>query len=379
LSQRDLETVLRDAKRQQQPAKTLLMARYKLSKQEIGVALCAFYRCPFKEYDEKHPPAWDALRGINLNYLKANFWIPLLVTDKYVEVLIDDPQAYEKIRDIKRLFPERDIRCCVGLRDDILRYVNGSGAKGGQKNPHESINTILGQLDDKAQEDAQDELEGELVTSETHSAIVRLVNKMISDASAQRASDIHIEPEGGQNETRVRFRIDGHCVEYLRVPAAYRRALVSRFKIMAGLDISERRKPQDGKIKMRLLDREIELRVATLPTAGIGNEDVVLRILTAGEPMSLNQLRMTPRNCTNFACCWRSLTGSFCVSVRPDLEKRLRFIQRLVPSTPRNARFGRPKTPSRLPNEACARSRSIRRLGSILPPRCALSCARTRT
>jgi type II secretory ATPase GspE/PulE/Tfp pilus assembly ATPase PilB-like protein len=92
------------------------------------------------------------------------------------------------------------------------------------------------------------------------------------------------------------MRIDGSCVEYQRIPASYRRALVSRLKIMARLDIAERRKPQDGKIKFRLPQgRDIELRVATIPTAQ-GDEDVVLRLLAASEPLPLEALQMTARN-----------------------------------------------------------------------------------
>src|SRR5262245_31807923 len=92
------------------------------------------------------------------------------------------------------------------------------------------------------------------------------------------------------------MRIDGSCVEYQHLPASYRRALVSRLKIMARLDIAERRKPQDGKIKFRLPQgREIELRVATIPTVQ-GDEDVVLRLLAASEPLPLAALQMTARN-----------------------------------------------------------------------------------
>jgi type II secretory ATPase GspE/PulE/Tfp pilus assembly ATPase PilB-like protein len=299
LSQRDLDTVVREAEIHRRPVETLLMERYKLRKQEVGAALSLFYNCPFKEYDEMLLPAWDYVREINPNYLKANYWIPLRVTEQYVEILIDDPKAYDKIQDVKRLFPGKEIKCAVGLRDDILRYVNAAGANRDKKSSQESITAILGQLDVTAQHDDDDE-RNDPVIDENHSAIVRLVNQIITDAAQQRVSDIHLEPEGSQSETLVRFRIDGRCSHYLRVPPAYRRALVSRLKIMAGLDIAERRKPQDGKIKFRLPDREIELRMATIPTAGIGNEDVVLRILSAGEPIPLNRLRMTDRNLHEF-------------------------------------------------------------------------------
>jgi type II secretory ATPase GspE/PulE/Tfp pilus assembly ATPase PilB-like protein len=164
---------------------------------------------------------------------------------------------------------------------------------------HESITTILGQLNiaapDEAEEDANDP-----AIDENHSVIVRLVNQIITDACKQRVSDIHIEPYGSQEDTIVRFRVDGNCSNYLRVPAVYRRAIISRLKIMARLDIAESRKPQDGKIKFSLPAREVELRVATIPTAGIGNEDMVLRILTAGEPIPINDLRMTARNLHEF-------------------------------------------------------------------------------
>jgi type II secretory ATPase GspE/PulE/Tfp pilus assembly ATPase PilB-like protein len=96
----------------------------------------------------------------------------------------------------------------------------------------------------------------------------------------------------------IRLRVDGACSEYQKVPGAFRRALVARIKIMATLDIAERRKPQDGKIKFRLPDsRDIELRVATVPTQG-GNEDVVMRILAASEPIPIAKLGMTERNLT---------------------------------------------------------------------------------
>ena len=299
LSQRDLDLASREAQAQKRPIENLLIERYKLKKQEVGAALGIFYGCPFKEYDDRHPPAWDSIRGLNLNYLKAASWIPLQVSDRSIEVLIDDPTAYDKVQDIKRLFPGKLIKFSVGMREDILRYFSTAKANLERNHPHESITTILGQLDvaapDEADEDANDP-----AIDENHSAIVRLVNQIITDACKQRVSDVHIEPYGSQEDTVVRFRVDGRCANYLRVPAVYRRAIISRLKIMARLDIAERRKPQDGKIKFSLLGREVELRVATIPTAGVGNEDMVLRILTAGEPLPLNDLRMTARNLREF-------------------------------------------------------------------------------
>ena len=121
--------------------------------------------------------------------------------------------------------------------------------------------------------------------AEDDRAIVQLINKTIIDAYARKASDIHVEPRPGKQNTVIRFRIDGACQVYQTIPYTFKRAIISRLKIMSDLDISERRKPQAGKIKFKkYAPLDIELRVATIPTAG-NNEDVVLRLLAAGKPL----------------------------------------------------------------------------------------------
>jgi type II secretory ATPase GspE/PulE/Tfp pilus assembly ATPase PilB-like protein len=125
---------------------------------------------------------------------------------------------------------------------------------------------------------------------------VRLLNKIIVDAYNQGVSDIHIEPLPGKGKVGIRFRKDGSLVPYIEIPASYRSALVARVKIMCDLDISERRKPQDGKIKFKKYGPlDIELRVATIPSTG-GVEDIVMRILAAGEPIPLDKLGVLPFN-----------------------------------------------------------------------------------
>jgi type II secretory ATPase GspE/PulE/Tfp pilus assembly ATPase PilB-like protein len=132
--------------------------------------------------------------------------------------------------------------------------------------------------------------------TENDSAIVQLVNKIITDAHQKNSSDIHIEPYPGKLGAEIRFRIDGTCHMYQTIPYHYKRAVVSRIKIMADLDIAERRKPQDGKIKFRRYSPlDIELRVATVPTVG-REEDVVMRILTSGEPIPLNAMGLSERD-----------------------------------------------------------------------------------
>src|SRR5690606_8947459 len=142
-----------------------------------------------------------------------------------------------------------------------------------------------------------EDLEMEVVTetvAESDNTLVQLVNKMILDAYQEGASDIHIETYPGKFNTRVRFRKEGTLVSYLEVPDNFRNALVSRIKVMAQLDISERRKPQDGKIDFRQFGpAKIELRVATVPTSN-GLEDIVMRVLASSKPVAMEKLGLAP-------------------------------------------------------------------------------------
>ena len=130
----------------------------------------------------------------------------------------------------------------------------------------------------------------------TDNALVRLVNKIIMEAHSQGASDIHIESYPGKSNTRVRFRKDGELEDYIELQPAYRSALISRIKVMAGLDISEHRRGQDGKIAFsKFGPLAIELRVAVVPTTN-NLEDVVLRLLGGVEPLPLEKLGLVPRD-----------------------------------------------------------------------------------
>jgi type II secretory ATPase GspE/PulE/Tfp pilus assembly ATPase PilB-like protein len=159
--------------------------------------------------------------------------------------------------------------------------------------PQDSILDLLSQT---AMTDEPEVEEESKQVTERDSVIVKLVNKIIYDAYQRKASDIHIEPATGKKDVLVRIRIDGQCTVYQRIPYKYKFAITSRIKIMAGLDIAERRKPQDGKIEFKEFGPlNIELRVATMPTVG-GLEDVVIRILSRRGPMAFKDLGLTARN-----------------------------------------------------------------------------------
>ena len=286
----ELSSAAAEARRRQSDVESILIEQYKVPKGEIGTALSQFYECPFVEYDDKIIPPPDLMKGLRIEYLRRNFWLPLRREDNSIVVLIDNPQDLQRIDSVSQALKNRKIKWAVGLRKDILSFL---GQVGGDLGGKDSIGTILGDLRAEDVGDTLDLSAGEL--DENDSAVIRLANQIIVDAYKARASDIHIEPYGGQRDTVIRYRIDGGCAEYQKIPGAYRRAIVARIKIMAQLDIAERRKPQDGKIKFKVADREIELRVATIPTAN-QNEDVVMRVLSSSELIPLDKLDMTPRN-----------------------------------------------------------------------------------
>ncbi len=295
ITQTELDQTIADARKGPTDIETLLIEKYKVPKEDIGKSLSQFYKCPHVPFDERTLIEPELLKSLNVDYLKKNFWAPLRRDKNTVEILIDDPNDLDKIQDIKRIFPGQSIRFAVGLQRDITQFLRVAT---GEPDPTTkgSISEILGELASESEAEQKVE-EAAATVDENDSAIVRLANQIIADAYRMGSSDIHIEPYGEKKETLVRFRVDGSCLEYMRIPPSYRRAIVSRFKIMASLDIAERRKPQDGKIKFRLGEgREIELRVATLPTAGSGNEDIVMRILAASEPLPLEKMGFSERN-----------------------------------------------------------------------------------
>jgi type II secretory ATPase GspE/PulE/Tfp pilus assembly ATPase PilB-like protein len=297
ITQNDLDNALAESRKPNGDLESILIERYKVPKVDIGKSLAQFYKCPYIEYSERTLVDIELLKNLNVDYLKKNHWMPLKRDRASVEILTDDPGNLDRVQDIKRTFPGLNIRFAVSLRRDIAQFLGsstGTGDAGGRK-LDENVSDILGELVTEAQAEATEEAAGSGL-DENDSAIVRLANQIIADAYRQNASDIHIEPYGEKRETLVRFRVDGDCFEYMKIPQSYRRAIVSRLKIMASLYIAERRKPQDGKIKFKLSEsREIELRVATLPTAGY-NEDVVMRILAASEPLPLDKMGFSDRN-----------------------------------------------------------------------------------
>ncbi|HET9700384.1 MAG TPA: ATPase, T2SS/T4P/T4SS family [Burkholderiales bacterium] len=234
-----------------------------------------------------------AVRMVDPAFARAHCLIPIQRSPDGLVVATENPldqAAFERLR----FLTQQQVLPVIANRAEIeaaLDTYHGAGhgapAPAGPRRTPEavSIKDLAVQL---AAEQVREERVEEIAP--TDNVLVRLVNKMIEDAFAQRVSDIHVEVEPGRRSTRVRFRRDGVLTPYLEVPANFRSALITRIKVMADLDISVHRRAQDGKIDFRRFGAApVEVRVVTIPTSG-GLEDVVMRLLMAARPLPLEKL-----------------------------------------------------------------------------------------
>jgi len=246
----------------------------------------------------------EVLHLVSPSFCYLHRMIPLYRDGQNLVVASDRPLDHEFINEL-RFATGMQVLPVLGLADDILarlqsEYGIGEGGEAldnrvgrasvtAGQSASELINLIAAQtVAPLSADDGPDEAD--------ESNLVRLVTRVILDAFAQGASDIHIETNPGNHETRIRFRNDGVLVDYMNLPANLRAAVVSRIKIMSELDISEHRRPQDGKISFEQYGGvKLDLRVAVLPTSN-GLEDVVMRLLASSRPMSLDKLGLSTRN-----------------------------------------------------------------------------------
>jgi type II secretory ATPase GspE/PulE/Tfp pilus assembly ATPase PilB-like protein/GAF domain-containing protein len=258
---------------------------------QIGLSLARFFGVSYEPLDPARKRQENLHGKLKREFLEEQAWVPLGENAEGLLVLCLDPEAVRASRVLNQVFPKVAkfvYRVTTGV--EFAQTLNQLYAPAGETG---SIDQMLADL--SPADDTNDDVD----SAESFAAdneLVKFVNKVIIDAYNQKASDIHVEPLPGKEKTGIRFRIDGTLIPYIEVPAHFRQAMATRLKIMCDLDISEKRKPQDGKIKFKKYGGiDIELRVATIPTAG-GVEDVVMRILAAGEPIPLDKLGLSPHN-----------------------------------------------------------------------------------
>ena len=290
----DVEAALAEQRQQRgRRIGELLVEMGVVSEESLARTLADKFHLPFIDLDDCLIDP-EAVRAVPRAILEKHRILPIEVDEREITVAIADPLDMEPI-DLLRFHRRGRVREVVASPSQITRYIAGLFSEGASSESGAEVASLLQSLGSETAEAGADESEdAALEVRESDNAIIQLANQIILEAVNRGASDIHIEPNGRRDGVKVRFRIDGECLSLPDVPASHRSALVSRLKIMAHLDISERRKPQDGKIRLRLKDRPVELRVATVPT--VGGEDVVLRILSASRPIPLAGLELAERN-----------------------------------------------------------------------------------
>lgn len=268
-----------------------------VSEETLARTLARKFELRFVDLDA-NPPTPEALREVPKEVISRYGILPIEKTARGLVVAISDPLALEGIDELRFVADRRleeVLATPSALKRRIDEFLNGVPATPAAQVEDSEIDLVLKRLGDTPGNvvEEQDDVAG--VDDPTDSAVVALVNQLIADAYRRGASDIHVEPNGKGRDTVIRYRIDGECVAVQSIPARHRNAIVARIKILARLDIAERRKPQDGKLRFRMNDGQIELRVATIPTVN-GNEDVVMRVLAASKPIPVGDLELSERN-----------------------------------------------------------------------------------
>lgn len=294
ISAPELELATRSARKKGCDLEDVLVDEFRMSLPLIGKALASFFQVKYEPFRADRIKPADLLKNLKKDYVESNALLPIDETKDGLILLTLDPERVKSQRIANTIFPKHKIVYTVTTQREfnatVEQFYGGSQDEIGTGDINEML-TNLGTED-------IEEITGEIEESSaaTDNELVKLVNKIIIDAYKMGVSDIHIEPYSGKEKTKVRFRKDGSLMPYIEVPASYRNSMITRIKIMCDMDISEKRKPQDGKIKFRkFAPLDIELRVATIPSAG-GLEDVVMRILAAGEPIPLEKMGFTEHN-----------------------------------------------------------------------------------
>ncbi|MGA2552237.1 MAG: GspE/PulE family protein [Burkholderiaceae bacterium] len=292
ISAEELKLAANSARRKAIDIETVLLQEFQVKRDAIGQALGKFFSVPYEPFRIDRVKPLDLLKTIKRDYVESSEWMPIEESNEGLVVLALDPERIRSSRVVNNIFPKTSkVVFRVTTRDEFRQTMDQFF---GDEFTSSSIGTFLSDLEDADHEISIDQSDEASAASDNE--LVKFVNKIIMDAFQQGASDIHVEPYPGKGKTEIRFRKDGTLVPYIEVPASYRAPLIARLKIMCDLDISEKRKPQDGKIKFkRFGPADIELRVATIPSAG-GVEDVVMRILSAGEPIPVEKLGLTLHN-----------------------------------------------------------------------------------
>jgi general secretion pathway protein E len=271
----DLERALELQKERGDKLGKILVDMGLLAQRDVLSALSDQLGVPLVTLDSP-PPEAPEIEGLSHRFLRQCRAFPIALVDSTLTIAMADPLDFETIAAV-RAYSGLQIQTALASEQEILDAI--------EKYYGESERQVLGT--EGEDEQASADLE-HLRDMASEAPVIRLVNTMIGEAIEKRASDIHIEPF--EKEFRIRFRVDGVLFNQEPPPRELKAAITSRLKLMAKLNIAERRLPQDGRIKIKVLGREVDLRVSTLPT--LYGESLVMRLLdrSAGDFYDLRRL-----------------------------------------------------------------------------------------
>jgi len=251
------------------------------SESDVARALAAECQLPFQDrINVDAIPAELAIR-LPITYAKAHGLLITAESEHEVAVICSDPLDTAGIDDVRALF-QKQLALTVAPAELVVDAINRVYERG----------ATMSELEPTEKADDDDEID--ILDSDEDAPIIRWVNGLLSQAVKERASDIHIEPE--EREVLVRYRVDGQLYVAKRASRQFMSAVIARVKIMAGLNIAEKRLPQDGRISRKIGGRAIDVRVSTIPTSR-DHERVVMRLLHKSNVLlDLSELGFAPRD-----------------------------------------------------------------------------------
>jgi general secretion pathway protein E len=276
IAQEDLDRALEIQKERSDKLGKILVDLGFIAMRDVLAALSEQLAVPLAMLDGP-PPSAPEIEGLSPRFMRQCHFIPVALDDSAVTLAMADPLDFETISAV-RGFCGLKVTTALAAEQEILDAIDKYYGESEQAQPFGA---------ELESAEAGENLE-HLRDMASEAPVIRLVNAMIAQAVEKRASDIHIEPF--EKEFRVRYRIDGVLLNQESPPRELKAAIVSRLKLMAKLNIAERRLPQDGRIKLKILGREVDLRVSTLPT--LFGESLVMRLLdrSTGEFYDLRRL-----------------------------------------------------------------------------------------
>ena len=260
-----------------------------IGEQEILRAMGEVYAMPLVQNPVPARMPQKFISRVPIQFLKAHCMVPLKAEKDTIHIVMNDPVHLPIADDLAKILGNGSYQAGLAMRNEILSAINilydqeTNSASQLVEDMTSNGSSILQEIEETT----------DLLDDTSDAPVIKLVNHMISQSVKARASDIHIEPF--QDCIKVRYRIDGILYDMLSPPRWIQSALVSRIKVMADMNIAEKRVPQDGRLDVRIGDQEIDIRVSTVPTSF--GERLVLRLLNKSRALlELSQFGISPEN-----------------------------------------------------------------------------------